>query len=274
MGNKKIVGMFAGIIVVMMFCATVGATPLPAVFDGSWTEFTDIGAMGHVEDQDGAYGGQPYDHEHLFYKYNYATKVLSIGIQSGFDLVTGAQTDSYGIGTWHLGDLALSFDGSVDLINGTGFEHAVDFGLYTENYSGAMVDAGTGTGIDAAGLYKDVVWNSDLQNDFHLGDTAAPFAMDDGSIAGALSQNVSGSGMVDGRLSYYRYVTFDVTDLVGPDEDLMISAHLTMECGNDVMNGDVIVNPEPSTIALLGIGLAGVAGGAVRRRMKSKKEEK
>ena len=99
--NKGIVGVLAGIIVVMVFCSSVWAThSLPG---SGWTQITDD------RDDTGSTGGQAYDHEYMAWKID--GNNLSIGIQSGFDLVDGKV---YGSGqNWFLGDLALSFDGDT-----------------------------------------------------------------------------------------------------------------------------------------------------------------
>ncbi|MHC4267541.1 MAG: PEP-CTERM sorting domain-containing protein [Planctomycetota bacterium] len=295
--NKGYIGVLAGIIVVMMFCSNVWATQ--ASFFSGWTDFT----TGN-EDQDGADGGQRYDAEHFFYKFDGTN--LSIGMQTGFDMSDGMDTYTYSDGVerdYYAGDVALSFDGNVTyneaaeysstygpkiLAANSGYEYALDFGLVTKDKNLDNVGHGLGD-QDSEGLYEVSRWSIDIDKTSHNGDNTKPFAMDRAEKYGAgdpnagdpimyaLSANAWGSETIDGRLSYYRWATFDATGFLQADGSLWIDAHWAMSCGNDVMNGNghtAPVIPEPSTIALLGVGLAGLAGGAARRRMKKKKEEK
>ncbi len=295
--NKSIVGVLAGIIVMMVLCSGVWATPLNSSTWTGWTEFTSVPSGYSSENNDDAAGNQPYDAEYFFYKYDENTKALSIGMQTGFDMNDGRRSD------WYAGDVALSFDGdatydaSAEYDNhnkisaaDSGFEYAMDFGLRTRDQNGSSVGHGGGN-QDPTGLYKVETWNIDLERDSHHGDDTEPFAMDqaetDGSgdpIMFALSAQDGGSGTVDSEFSYFRQATFDATQFLDANGDLWVDAHWTMSCGNDVMNGSFHIPgggpsqasaiPEPSTIALLGVGLAGLAGGAARRRMKKKKEAK
>jgi hypothetical protein len=227
----------------------------------SWRQAADddgVGAGGFVGP---GWGGQAFDAEYLYYKWS--GSVLSIGLQSGFDLVTGVVAS--GGKKYYAGDLALSFDG-----NASTYEYAIDFGLYTEDYSGKKVDAtaddATDTGSDVAGLYSVSQWNTTVAFP-----QSNPFAMDRGTLIRALAdpnypgqQNIAGFDSTEG--SFYRIVSIDLSGLnLGPN----FAMHWTMSCGNDVLDGvtrETVKVPEPGTLALFGTGLLGLA--LVRRRRR------
>lgn len=142
---KNILGAIA-LIGAPFFSAPLNADPLP-VWDSTWTQFAvDDGIVGPGG------GGQAFDAEYFFYSLN-GTQ-LSIGLQTGFDVVSGQQ--AYSGRDYFAGDLAISFDGAP------GYEFGVDFGLLTKDYFLQIVDTGSNTGIDDGGIYKNVAWNSNV----------------------------------------------------------------------------------------------------------------
>ncbi len=203
-----------------------------------------VGSLGQVGP---GWGGQAFDAEYLFFKKQ--GHYLSIGVQTGFDLSDGNQ--------WHIdgeqyfaGDLALGF-------NGGSLDFAIDFGLVTKDIDG--IDVGIGSGNqDAAGLYAVSLWNNNIT---YL--ESAPFAMDEGGLVTGIT-GTSGSALLPDGLSYFRTATFDLSAL-GFDVT-SITAHWTMSCGNDVVEGTANV-PEPSTLLLLAGGLFGLIGG---RRLRAR----
>ena len=225
-------------------------------------------------------GGQDFDAEYLFYKYDADLNNLSVGLQTGFDVVDGKV--KYDGVNYFAGDLALSFDGDVDLgdssTRSNTYEYAVDFGLKTKNISGKNVDSwisGGRKGIDPEGLYQVEKWDNDILNS-----TSSPFAMTRGALETNLSMNDFGSGLVD-RLdgsssqntSFYRKVTFNLDNIVSVGDLFTVDAHWTMSCGNDFINGNVDLArnsavPEPSIIALFSVGALslGMIGRLRRRR--------
>ena len=222
-----------------------------------WTQFgDDDGVVGPGG------GGQAFDAEYLYYKLDGNT--LSLGLQTGYDVVDGVQTYNGGSRLYHAGDLALSVDGQVNSGAGAGssYEYGIDFGLLTVGYSnsGALIDSGSGTGIDDAGLYEVSGWSNDVYSGHHESD---PFAIDDGAKLSDLLTNTAGYDA--GLETYYRTVSFDVTGL-GWGEDFILDAHWTMSCGNDAIDGHVAVVPEPTTLPLLGLGFLGFA---LRKRSKA-----
>ncbi len=244
-----------------------------------WTMFADddgiVGPGG---------GGQKFDAEYLFYKYNATTNDLSIGLQTGFDIKDGHYYSSNYNDDFYAGDLALSFDGNVVLgdtrVTNNSYEYAVDFGLYTEDSTGQKVYSymsGGSNGIDSAGLYRVGGWDNDISFS-----SSSPFAMDWGNKITSLSMNDKGAGWVQ-RLddaskynkSFYRQVTFNLDGITGLSDNFTVDAHWTMSCGNDAINGSIQLAqntggstpvPEPSILALFGIGAVGIFSAGWRRR--------
>lgn len=249
-----------------VYAQSIGASGLVSRFDSSWIQFQ---AGGTAEDGiiTPGVGGQKFDAEYLLYQMNGSK--LSLALQTGFNVETGKL--SYNGKNYFAGDLALSFDGNASSGVPSSFEYAVDFGLKTRDYNSHLVDAGTGTGIDQAGVYGNVGWNNNIAFP-----NSSPFAMTDGDkIDGALLGGMeagSGSGTITGDLSYYRIVTLNLDEILGSDWDLdgfILDAHWTMSCGNDEINGRLTVAPvpEPATMLLFGTGLLGLSG-VLRRRKK------
>lgn len=214
-------------------------------------------------------GGQDFDAEYLFYKYDESSHNLSIGLQTGFNLETGKVY--YSGKNYYAGDLALSF-------NDAGYEYAVDFGLRTYDYYNHKVSADTGyydDARDSSGLYEVTQWN----NNILFNSESSPFAMDGGSKVQSLIRNDVGTDATYGCggssdcASFFRIVTFNVEGLVSDVDNFKVDAHWTMSCGNDNINGRVNIAqsgstpvPEPSILALFSIGSLGLLASGYRRR--------
>lgn len=156
--------------------------------------------------------------------------------------VPATWTDDYSVGTGVLvGGVAPSsysyfHDITLDGFN-IGSDLVTDFVLTIDLYDDSQRDSLEIAFVDIPGLLGDTFWSS-----FSTGDVEAGW-----SIAGLFELNLLGT------------LTVTITAITG---DFMFGgSHL-------VADGYTTV-PEPSTIALLGIGLLGIAAGARRRKAAS-----
>lgn len=213
-----------------------------------WTDWTLMSVTNGDTDTvdenkvDPGWGGQAFDAEYLLYKYDGNTGTLSIGLQTGFDILDG----HYATGgkDYYNGDIALSFDGDKST-----YEYAIDFGNLTKGYYGSNL------GTDDAGLYAVSSWSNDVYFQ-----ASNPFAMIDGTLKTNGTLNGSTGVGSDGKTSFYNMFSFNVGALGLGSTLLNMDAHWTMSCGNDVIEAHADVDvPEPAPFALLGLGLLGLA---------------
>lgn len=247
-----------------LLCLLSAMLALPAqaalISDGTWDGWTVFAAEDGSIDFGG--GGQRFDAEYLLYKYDSERHILSLGLQSGFDILHGLQPHN-GKFYWS-GDLALSFDG-----NTSNYEYAVDFGLQACGFSQRTnADCGNENN-DAlnhyAGIYQVQEWNTDIHPNHG---SSNPFAMQNGDKLIPLNEyhNRAGSAMAEGEKSYFRKVDIALY-LLDIDKNFTVDSHWTMSSGNDAINGRVSVSavPVPAAAWLFGSALIGLASISRRR---------
>lgn len=224
---------------------------------------------------------QNFDAEYLFYKYDPKTKQLSIGLQTGFNLVTGkdvTETRSWGRTktrkTIYGGDLRLTIGGK---------SFAVDFGLESRtnkdekrvwDYANARFKMQTTggqllSGSGDAGVYETTAsdWSTQTEND----PGSVKWARKGGTKVASFDSSSVGSGVVRGEKysavlgrirpgvynraiitadnkSYYRTVSFNLEQVLGKGFDkngFDIKAFWTMSCYNDAINGTFHIPKKP-----------------------------
>lgn len=199
-------------------------------------------------------GGQRYDIEQIFYAYIDDDQNLLSGGTLYIGLVTGFPANGVDSDNLYAGDMFIDFG------NTGGYDLAVAVSTST-------VNADEPSGVD-----------NDYFNNNYFNDGTAAWEVRDPSpfvaqtpwrvVRNASIENLFTTQTVWGGVGVHNFLEIAV-EIDGGLEDILtnpqggIGLHWTMECGNDVIDvrddDPFVPVPEPSTFALLGMGMLGVA---------------
>lgn len=191
-------------------------------------------------------GGELYDIEGLNFAFDNSYIYISLTNSFGEAAYSPTWEDNYASG-----DLFFGFDGALDF--------AIDVS------AGQLFGNVTGNDItDKDGTYY---------NNVTIRNAVGPYQIADGDLLGSANKILTGYDGLElnpmspgnGDTSIFEF-KLSLADLgVTMTDYQSISFHNTVECGNDLLEEDHNIVPEPTTMILLGLGLMGV-GARLRRR--------
>lgn len=267
---RKLVGILA-LGAMFGFTSTAGAI----VADGDWSDWFSYGGnttfntwnealvtvnnlnIRTLNDEEGPTpggGGQTYDIEQIFYMYDDTDPNALSGGKLYIGLVTGFPSEGVDADDLYAGDMFIDFG------NTGGYDLAIAVSTSTVN---ADLPGGVDNDYFGNNYFNDGTANWETRD-------PAPFVENTPwrVVRNAAIENLFSTQTAWGGQGRHNFLEICI-DVDGGLEDILtnpqggLGLHWTMECGNDVIDvrddEPFVPVPEPSTFALLGMGMLGVA---------------